>query len=348
MSFTTHYFKESNGVFPNSLVQDKVYHGSSTKFKEFSNKYIGGSHGTAHGMGFYFTGDEDFARAFLGKEGKVYEVYINITKPMSLTKKTISVSELKRFLKKIDPTGDDFLSAYGDVNYEGYNSVLNTAATETYKYNDNDTDILHDILNGGGFDNEEYFNAVNSHFGFDGVITKTDKEDIDVYVVFDKKNIKIINVDESVIKEEDTDKVNFGKADGDNNYYGYKVMFVDDSGKHFTPGANKKLRLPVKTGVIHKMPTYGIFMNNDPEYVVTYYSYKEDEDDPDEYVIKYKFNLDDVITGREQLADREPEIGVRKALVYDMIPIDDWNDGKRFSMDEQIHSSDMDSRQAVQ
>jgi len=212
-SFTKHYLAEGNEVFPNSLVQDKVYHGSSAKFKEFSNKYIGNATGTVEGKGFYFTDDKSFAEMFIGKDGKLYEVYINITNPLSLTDKTITKSGLKRFIKKLDPTGDDYLSAYGDVGYEGYQVILNKTITELYRYNDNDADILHDILHGGGFEQEDFFDLVKSQFGFDGVMTKNGDDSADVYVVFNKNNIKIINIDES-FKLMENEKVHSSVLDG--------------------------------------------------------------------------------------------------------------------------------------
>ncbi len=127
---------------------------------------------------------------------------------------------------------------------------------------------------------------------------------------------------------ESMDKVNFEKI-GNNTYVGYKVMKVDDAGE-FVSNANSRLTLPSKVGDINKMPGEGIFMSNDPEYVVDYYSYKEDEEDPDECVIKYAFKLSDVVRGTESLGDSEPEIGVRVAKIVAKIPIDDWQQGKRF------------------
>lgn len=123
-------------------------------------------------------------------------------------------------------------------------------------------------------------------------------------------------------------KVNFEKSE-DGNYYGYKVMTVGADGG-LVSGANARLSLPNKVGALHKMPGSGIYMSNNPEYVVDYYSYKEDEEDPDEVVIKYKFNLSDVVEGEGSLGDAEPEIGVARAQVVSLIPIDDWHDGSRF------------------
>ena len=111
---------------------------------------------------------------------------------------------------------------------------------------------------------------------------------------------------------------------------GYKVMQYDPKLKALTSGANKNLKLKLSKGAKHQMPGDGIFLSNDPKYVVDYYSYKEDEDDPDEVVIQYAFYLSDVIRNRSQMSDKNPEIGVREALVKGFISIDEWNKGKRF------------------
>ena len=122
-------------------------------------------------------------------------------------------------------------------------------------------------------------------------------------------------------------QVNF-EVSNDGDYIGYKVMTVKD-GK-FVSTANSELKLPISVGAIHTMPGSGIYISNDPEYVVDYYSYKEDENDPDEMVIQYEFSLKDVIDGMDQIGDKQPEIGVRKAKILGLIPIDAWHEGKRF------------------
>lgn len=121
--------------------------------------------------------------------------------------------------------------------------------------------------------------------------------------------------------------VNFEQSEN-GNYLGYKVMGYD--GKNLISGANSKITLPATLGAIHAMPGGGIFLSNESEYVVDYYSYKEDENDPDEVVIQYEFSLGDVVTGENRLGDKQPEIGVSKAKIVQMIPIDDWHNGTRF------------------
>lgn len=121
------------------------------------------------------------------------------------------------------------------------------------------------------------------------------------------------------------------KKDGD-YYLGYKVMQFDPKTNTLLSGANKRLRLPLGKGKTHTMPGAGIFMSDTPENVVDYYSFKgDDPEDPDEVVLQYAFKLENVGHNRQQLGDRNAEIGVSEALLKDYIPIDDWNKGKRFN-----------------
>lgn len=114
------------------------------------------------------------------------------------------------------------------------------------------------------------------------------------------------------------------------DYLGYKVMQYDPKKKKLISGADSRVNLPLSIGATHKMGGAGVFLSNDPKYVVDYYSYKEEPEDPDEVVIQYSFKLYDVSHNKSQLNDKNPEIGVRQAKVVSFIDINDWNKGKRF------------------
>ena len=140
--------------------------------------------------------------------------------------------------------------------------------------------------------------------------------------------VKWIENPHSKSLNESVDGINFDRA-MNGGYYGYKIMRVVDG--NFVSGADGRIKLPAKSGVIHSMPGSGIYLTNRPDYVVDYYSYLDDEsDDYDEGVIQYVFYLDDIVDGKSQLGDAEPEIGVSKAYVNGIIPIRDWNAGQRF------------------
>lgn len=127
------------------------------------------------------------------------------------------------------------------------------------------------------------------------------------------------------------DKENYVSFDkvGD-SYIGYKVMKYDPKKRELISGADSRVKLPLAIGNIHRVKGAGIFLSNNPKYVVDYYSYKEEPDDPAEVVIQYSFRLLDVVHNKDQLSDSNPEIGVDEAVVKNFIDIDDWHKGKRF------------------
>ena len=147
------------------------YHGSPNQFDQFSYDYLG-TQGTGEGKGFYFTNKKEIAQGYMGQEGngKLFEAYINVKKPLSLTTRTISIKDLAKFIKRLDPDGTDFLSNYGDVTWDGYNKVLNEAVRMVYSTSDNDVDIVCDIANSLGGNPEQIYPILEETLGYDGII----------------------------------------------------------------------------------------------------------------------------------------------------------------------------------
>lgn len=199
--------KEQKEFFKNSKVIDSkgqlkvCYHGSGATFNVFNYDKLG-ANGTAEGKGFYFTDSKEYSQAYKtdNEESKVYETYINIEKPLNTQKITISRSEIKKLIKGIDPDGYDYLSNYGDVEFEGYNAVLNQAVDSEFSYNDNDVDLIHSILNSSKYQDELeiFYDKLREILGYDGIIqdwgenTKR-REDVGIwYIVFNANQIKEI------------------------------------------------------------------------------------------------------------------------------------------------------------
>lgn len=190
--------KEQQKYFKDSKVKDEkgnlltVYHGTPNDFTQFSYDFIG-SNGTALGKGFYLTDDINIADSY-GKDGKVMELYVDIKKPLSLNSINISKNEYKKFIKAVDKkTEGQFLSDYGEVEYEGYNNVLNRAI-DSYDYNENDVDLVHEVFNTAGLSWEEGFRLLKDTLGYDGVIEENfNGTDSKVYVPVLPEQIK--NVD---------------------------------------------------------------------------------------------------------------------------------------------------------
>jgi hypothetical protein len=93
------------------------------------------------------------------------------------------------------------------------------------------------------------------------------------------------------------------------NFYGYKVMKVERG--RLISGANGRLSFPMKIGSIIKMPGNGIFLSNTTQHVLNYYSGLADE----EVLLKLKFSKDDIVFGKFQFFDNEPEIGISKVKI---------------------------------
>lgn len=169
-----------------------VYHGTENEFNEFSSKFMGQT-GTADGQGFYFTANKNEAHMY-GDNVKGF--YLNIRKPLSDNKITITKRQFMLFLDKLDSYqsnidsdfGYGILSDYGDVDYEGRNNVLRHAVDITYSSVDNDVDLIGGIINASG-DYNLVVNILRETLGYDGIILK----DKNVYVVHHPNQIKEIS-----------------------------------------------------------------------------------------------------------------------------------------------------------
>ncbi len=200
------YFNGSKVVDDNGNLK-VVYHGSPSDFNTFSLKYLG-TNGTAEGYGFYFTDSKRIAEGYSkgregqqnGDVGKLFEVYLDIKKPLSDTDVTIPRAQFRKFLielnKQVDADGEplDILSNYGDVSWEGLNSVLNTALETEYNFSSNDVDMICSVINMCG-DKETVFNVLRKVTGHDGIIVKEASwgGDQTIYIAFHPEQIK--NVD---------------------------------------------------------------------------------------------------------------------------------------------------------
>ena len=206
---------EQSAYFSKSKARDKtgklkpVYHGSGADFTEFSYKHLGKS-GTAEGVGFYFTDDPSIAERYSTgpdgqrgtEDGRVYEGYVNITKPLSDKKVTITRAAFKRFLKALDSAVDedgerfDVLSNYGDTDYEGLPAVLATAVEMEFDGNDNDVDLIHSIMN-QGFRYpgriESFYKVLKDTTGYDGIIVEepTWGGNQTIYLAFSPEQFKL-------------------------------------------------------------------------------------------------------------------------------------------------------------
>ena len=160
-----------NPLFPSKTDEYIVmFHGTPGDFNIFDTSRVG-KHGTAMGSGVYFTSSLSYAESYKEDGGRIIATLLNIEKPLSRNKLTITKDQFKTFVKQVvDPTGDDFLSNYGDVNSIGYDRLLNKVANELFEHNSNDADLIEDVYVTSRMDFDEFHNGLTETLGYDGVI----------------------------------------------------------------------------------------------------------------------------------------------------------------------------------
>jgi hypothetical protein len=187
------WFGKSKVITSEGLPQ-VCLHGSPNSFREFSYEFLGTS-GTSEGYGFYFTDSEKVASGYSSEGGQIYKAYLRIEKPLSSTRKTLTKAALSKFIKALDPTGDNYLSNYGDVSYEGYSKVLKDAVESEYDYTDNDVDLISGIINGSGMAHSELYAILKQTTGHDGIIIGGASwgDGQSIYIVFSPNQIKSVD-----------------------------------------------------------------------------------------------------------------------------------------------------------
>lgn len=147
-----------------------MFHGTPTKFNVFDTKKIG-KHGTVMGSGLYFTESLRYAEDYKTDDGRVMATLLNIEKPLSRSKITMTKEDLKRFIREVvDTNGEDYLSNYGDVYSLGYEKLLDKTVNKLYDYHTNDADMIEDIYVTSRMDFDEFHNDLTDLLGYDGII----------------------------------------------------------------------------------------------------------------------------------------------------------------------------------
>jgi len=172
-----------------------VYHGSISRFEKFSYDCIG-KNGTSEGIGFYFTDNLDIARGYAWKEsdkGYIYTVEFKGKKSLNPDKLTLTRGQVKRLVNAI---GRLYLDNIGEVEYEGYTSVLNRAVNDLMDYNESDVDLICAIVNGIN-NHESVFNLLYDVLGYDSIIIKNPSwGSHTIYIALIHSAYEIINISE--------------------------------------------------------------------------------------------------------------------------------------------------------
>lgn len=174
-----------------------VYHGSKSLFDRFDYSKMG-QNGTSEGFGFYFTNNKTVAENY-AHGGFLYAVEFNGKKPLSSTKKTITRTKLKKFIRHLHKISEEsFLWDYGDLSSNSFESVLTYAVNLTYDNNNNDVNMICELCNVFG-SRELVLTELYDTLGYDSIQTlaewdhNTGEENM-LYIALVNDIIKIIEV----------------------------------------------------------------------------------------------------------------------------------------------------------
>lgn len=168
-----------------------VYHGSPNNFDRFDYSRIR-TNGTSEGVGFYFTDNKSIATGY-GQKGYLYTVELKGNKALSDNYKTITENELKKLMIALDDE-TDYLSNYGDVNFEGYENVLNTALQSEYNNCDTDTEILGSLYNSCG-ENEIVVTLFYELLGYDYIKSIPEWGNQTLYIALTNDIIEVLEIE---------------------------------------------------------------------------------------------------------------------------------------------------------
>lgn len=189
--------EQQKEFFKDSIVKNKdgllipMFHGTTNSDMYFFDGKKIGKNGTIRGHGFYLTNNLSYAESYTGEKGKVIMSFVNIKKPLSDWKQLIPKSDIKKFIRKVvDKTGEDWLSNYGDISSESYQTILDKAVDNLYKYNSSDAEIIESIFVESRMEYEDYFPKLTEILGYDGVIY--DRAEGLITLAFNSNQIKDI------------------------------------------------------------------------------------------------------------------------------------------------------------
>ena len=208
--------------FKDSVIRDDngnlkvMYHGSLESFTVFDPLLKGGKNGSAEGFGIYLTDDKEVAQPY-ANNGTMYEGYVNITKPATSYKKTISRNDLIKLIRATceieaqelvddgeydtveEAIRDTWISNYVDTYKGTIEKSYKKTADEIIDSNLNDKNIIHEVMIGSGARTYatayKFYDTLKATLGIDGLIARWegDEKDVEVALAFDSNQFK--NVD---------------------------------------------------------------------------------------------------------------------------------------------------------
>lgn len=144
-----------------------VYHGSPYRFKLFDYNKMR-TNGTTEGVGFYFTDNRRIAEAY-AQGAYVYTASFNGKKSLSDTRLTIDRIKFREYLIALHDA-HEFLSNWGEVDYEGLDAVLCRALDGEYNGSNNDVELISGVVNAYG-GAEIPLTLCRDILGYDSIVT---------------------------------------------------------------------------------------------------------------------------------------------------------------------------------
>ncbi len=161
--------KEQADYFKDSKVRDKdgnllaMYQGSAEEFYTFDRKKSKPSN--LYGRGFYFTNSEDQARHY----GKTRAFYLGVNNPVSTTERTITRSQMRKFLESVAENEDYSIENYGTYDVaKVLSSVYDGGRSDFAMLQDVNSTAIGDLVEA-----IELFNDINGT-AYDGIILDTE------------------------------------------------------------------------------------------------------------------------------------------------------------------------------
>lgn len=228
--------KQQQEYFKNSKVRDEngnlkeVYHGTPYDFNIFKYDKLG-ENTSSLGAGFYFTDKKQTGEEYARDGGNLKQVYLDIEKPMSYGKTTITKGEYANFIKAVDKeTKGNYL-----LDYDGIQNAL-----MEYDYGGDDIDLVSAVQSSSGLTWEKTFELLRKTTGYDGIISKKGflNNDETLYVAFNSNQIK--NIDN--INPTNNPDIRYSQKN--NNDW---QQFVENNYQQQGTGKNlKEYKLPIK------------------------------------------------------------------------------------------------------
>ena len=183
--------KQQQEYFKNSKVRDasgklkEVYHGTPYDFNIFKYDKLG-ENTSSLGAGFYFTDKKQTGEEYARDGGNLKQVYLDIEKPISYGKTTMTKDEYAKFIKAIDKeTHGNYL-----LDYDGIQNAL-----MEYDYGGDDIDLVSAVQSSSGLTWKKTFELLRKTIGYDGIISEKGflNNDETLYVAFNSNQIKNID-----------------------------------------------------------------------------------------------------------------------------------------------------------